>query len=386
VSKNIPGGMDADEFLKSYWQKKPCLVRQAYKNFRSFISRDGLFSLACQDNVESRIVLEFDGDEPWQLIHGPFHHDDFSDLPAKHWSLLVQNTDLHLPAASNFLNSFDFIPNWRIDDLMVSYAPESGSVGPHSDSYDVFLFQAMGKRKWAINSHDYDENDFIEGLDLRVIENFKAEQEWTLEPGDMLYLPPNVAHHGVALDECMTFSIGFRAPSNHELISHFVDDQLESVLEQRYSDPDLTVPTHSGEISKQNLQDILTFTKSVFPDENDLEIWFGKFVTQIPGNCVPDKLTNDLNEISFLKLSRDKYHLLRNSASRTAFIRKDELFILFINGEAYTLPSSCEKFVMDFTEKHKFDNPLVHQHACEAELSALLCHLYNKGIIIDAND
>jgi 50S ribosomal protein L16 3-hydroxylase len=386
VNKKIPGGMDAAEFLRTYWQKKPCFIRNADNNFQSFISRDELFALACQDKVESRLVLEIDGDIPWQVAHGPFQKEDFSNLPESHWALLVQNTDLHLPAASSFLESFNFIPNWRIDDLMISYAPENGSVGPHLDSYDVFLFQAMGKRRWSINNLDYDENDFIEGLDLRVIENFIPEQEWFLEPGDMLYLPPNIAHHGVALEECMTYSIGFRAPSNHEIISRYVDDLLYSEKEQRYTDPNLTVSAHSGEISEKHLQDIVTFTKSIIPDEKKLEDWFGKFVTQLPENCQDEEITQYLDADSFFSLVQNKKYLLRCSASRTVFIRKNDFIILFVNGESYTLPSSYEQFAFDFTEKHKFENPLINKNRLDPELTILLCRFYNMGIINDGTD
>lgn len=378
--------MDAIEFLRSYWQKKPCFIKNAHSNFQSFICRDELFALACQDKVESRLVLELDGDSPWQVTHGPFQEEDFAHLPESHWTLLVQNTDLHLTAASIFLESFDFIPNWRIDDLMISYAPENGSVGPHLDSYDVFLFQAMGRRSWAINSHDYNENDFIEGLDLRVIENFNPEQEWLLEPGDMLYLPPNIAHHGIALEDCMTFSVGFRAPSNHEIISRYVDDLLDSEKEHRFTDPNLTVSTHSGEISEKHLQDIIAFTKSIIPDEKKLEDWFGKFVTQLPENGQPEEIKQYLNTDSFLSLVQNKKYLLRSTATRTVFIRKNNLIILFVNGESYTLPSNYEQFAIDFTGKHEFDNPLINQKRSDSELAILLCRFHNLGIIDDATD
>ena len=162
----IPGGMPVAEFLESYWQKKPCLLRQAFPGFKADFDQGALLALAHDEAVESRLVLEQDGDYPWQVLHGPFQTGELDYLPQSHWCLLVQNAELHLPSAHQLLQHFCFIPNWRIDDLMISYAADSGSVGPHLDSYDVFLLQAAGKREWAINTDDFDESDFIDDLDL----------------------------------------------------------------------------------------------------------------------------------------------------------------------------------------------------------------------------
>jgi 50S ribosomal protein L16 3-hydroxylase len=383
VIEHLPGGMDATEFLQRYWQKQACLFRQASSGFQSFLSKQELFALACEEEVESRLVLEAGGDYPWQVIHGPFNERDFVGLPASHWSLLVQHTDLHLPAAAAFLKQFRFIPNWRIDDLMISYAPEHGSVGPHLDSYDVFLFQALGKRRWSINTHEYREDDFVDGLDLQIINDFQTEQEWLLEPGDMLYLPPGVAHHGIALEECMTYSIGFRAPSSHELVSHYVDDLLVSKSDQRYSDPNLSLAEHGGEIGKEDLGRIRSLFQSTLPDEIELTHWFGRFVTRLPENCEPEPALRQLNTASFLAAFQGKASLVKSPASRSAFSRSDNHFVLFVNGEAYTLSADIEAFVYTFTENDEFENPLLAQDMREPELADLLCQLYNNGIIID---
>ncbi len=373
--------MEAAEFLKSYWQKQPCLIRQAQQDFQSFISKKELFDLACREEVESRLVVEAGAEIPWQVTHGPFFPEEFEGLPESHWTLLVQNTNLHLPAATGFLGLFGFIPNWRIDDLMISYAPQYGSVGPHIDSYDVFLFQAIGKRSWSTNSFEYDEDDFIEGIDLRIIESFNAEQEWILEPGDMLYLPPNVAHHGIALEECMTFSIGFRAPSRHELVSHYLDDFLNSETDQRYIDPNLTVPEHSGEISKNHLHEVAALANKITPNEKDFEKWFGRFITRLPDNCEPSVAPLQLNTRSFLKACQNAQTIFKSSSSRTAFIRENDSVLLYVNGHAYELPLGLEKFVYEFSEKYEIENPVLNQGMVEDELAQLLCTLYNLGII-----
>jgi 50S ribosomal protein L16 3-hydroxylase len=382
VNRIIPGGMDASTFLEIYWQKQPCLIRQAQSDFKPFISKQELFELACKDDVESRLILESAGDYPWQVTQGPFCEDDFIKLPISHWTLLVQNSELHLPEALAFLNQFQFIPNWRIDDLMISLAPEHGSVGPHLDSYDVFLFQAMGRRRWSINVQDFNEDDFIDGLDLRIIEHFQAEQEWLLEPGDMLYLPPGVAHHGVALDDCMTFSVGLRAPSRHELLGHYLDDMPGEGDDLRYTDPDLSLQSHCGEITKEDLEKIDALFRSALPDKNTLAEWFGSYVTRLPENYEPQPAVPQMNVESFIEAFKNKSCLSKNTAARTAFTRGDEHINLFVNGERYTLPVALEEFICLFSQSEMFDNPLLAQNVLFSEIADLLCQLYNNGVII----
>ena len=195
---NILGEITATVFLEQYWQKKPLLIKRAFSNYQSPISAEELAGLACEEGVESRLILEHGETSPWQLRYGPFSEDDFTSLPKTNWSLLVQAVNHHVPELNELLEAFNFIPNWRIDDLMISYAPTHGSVGPHLDNYDVFLLQVQGRRHWHINENDYTEDDFIEDLELKILKDFEAKQDWILEPGDMLYLPPGIAHHGVA--------------------------------------------------------------------------------------------------------------------------------------------------------------------------------------------
>jgi 50S ribosomal protein L16 3-hydroxylase len=381
MTRTIPGGMQAVEFLATYWQKKPCFIRQALTDFQSFVSKDELLSLACQDEVESRLVLEVGAESPWEVIYGPFEEAELADLPAEYWTILIQNTELFLPAASRFLEFFNFIPGWRIDDLMISFAPLNGSVGPHLDSYDVFLFQAMGKRKWSVSSDIYKDDDFIEGLDIRVLENFNPDKEWILEPGDMLYLPPGIAHYGVALEDCMTFSIGFRAPSDHELISQYVDDLLISGKENRYRDPDLSLQAHSGEISAQHLKNIGTFMQSVIPGEIELEKWFGKFVTRLPENFKQDVVNNESGVATFLHNVKGEKYLTKKPGCRTVFISRENYFELYVNGEEYRISLDFEEFVHNFTEKQTFENPLRKEEKTDSELCALLFKFYLRDII-----
>ena len=250
------------QFLAEYWQKKPLLIKNAIPNFEGLLSPEELAGLACEDDVQSRIVEYIKG--KWHAHHGPFDDDDFAKLPDQpskehNWTLLVQSVNHYLPEASSLLQQFNFIPHARLDDLMVSYAPDGGGVGPHFDSYDVFLLQGQGKRLWRISAQS--DLTLVEGAPLRILKNFDTVQEWLLEAGDMLYLPPHLAHWGIAVSDngkdCMTYSIGFRAPKNQELATEFLGflqdkfNQEQIVLDGIYQDADLTLQIHPAEISKK---------------------------------------------------------------------------------------------------------------------------------------
>lgn len=239
------GGLTAAEFLRHHWQKKPLLVRGAFPGFQGLLSPDELAGLACFDDTQSRLVQHRRGQ--YTLRSGPFDEATFAALPATRWTLLVQGVNHFVPAAERLLQQFSFIPHARLDDLMVSYAPRGGGVGPHFDSYDVFLLQGLGHRRWEISAQQ--DRRLVEGAPLRILQDFRPEESWDLGPGDLLYLPPRYAHHGVALDDCMTYSIGFRAPTTRELTAQFLawlPEQLTA--EGIYADPDLEPATHPAEI------------------------------------------------------------------------------------------------------------------------------------------
>ncbi|KAK3285753.1 hypothetical protein CYMTET_6655 [Cymbomonas tetramitiformis] len=230
-----------DHFLEHYWQKRPLLIRQAIPDFSSPVEADDLAGLACDSEVSSRIILEKDGSEPWELRHGPFDEEDFFALPETHWSLLVEGADRFVPPIAELLDLFTFIPRWRCDDIMVSYSPEGGSVGPHSDNYDVFLLQANGAKSWAVNAaahfHPDDFDAHEEGLEVRILKDFSAEAQRVLQPGDVLYLPPRVAHHGVTLQEGMTYSVGFLAPKHQDLLTSYINSARPTAEVKRWEDP-----------------------------------------------------------------------------------------------------------------------------------------------------
>lgn len=236
-------GLTPAEFMAEYWQKKPLLIRGAMPGFQGLLDPAELAGIACDSDVPARLI-QFDPDraqhgDGWQVRQGPFEDDDFTALPAQHWTLLVQGMNHLLPEAQALLSQFHFIPTARLDDVMVSYAPTGGGVGPHIDSYDVFLLQGAGKRRWRISQQT--DLRLIPDAPLRILSHFVSEQEWVLEPGDMLYLPPNVAHWGIAEDDdCMTYSIGFRAPAARELAVEFLEAcRQDSLPDELYRDPQL---------------------------------------------------------------------------------------------------------------------------------------------------
>ena len=240
------GEISIDTFLKEYWHKKPLLIRGAIPNFEGFLTPNELAGLACEEDVQSRLVSY--QKKQWKLEQGPFPEKRFAKLPERDWTLLVQSVNHHMQEGNDLLQQFNFIPHARLDDLMVSYAPDGGGVGPHFDSYDVFLLQGCGQRLWRMSEQK--DLSLVAGAPLRILQNFHSEQEWTLSAGDMLYLPPHVAHWGIAIGDCMTYSIGFRAPSAEELSGEFLNYlQMRRELSGRYSDPDLTVQSHPAEIS-----------------------------------------------------------------------------------------------------------------------------------------
>jgi 50S ribosomal protein L16 3-hydroxylase len=226
----------AARFLARYWQQRPLLIRRAMEGFRGILSWRESRELAMRDDVESRLVVRERG--RWTLVHGPFRRGDLRALPERNWTLLIQGVNLHVPAADALLRRFSFVPYARLDDLMVSYAAPGGGVGPHFDSYDVFLLQGEGRRRWRLGRQR--ELALKPDLPLKILARFRPDHEVVLDSGDMLYLPPGVAHDGVALTTCSTYSIGFRAPSAQDLGVAFVDWLRDRIaLDGRYRDPGL---------------------------------------------------------------------------------------------------------------------------------------------------
>lgn len=271
------GELTAEEFLRRYWQKKPLLVRNALPGFAGLIGPEALFALAGQEDVEARLVKQTRNG--WQLSHGPFSMRQLASSPKRNWTLLVQDLNHFLPDAAALLSRFSFIPHARVDDVMVSFAAAGGGVGPHFDSYDVFLLQGMGQRRWQISAQR--DPTLREDVSLKILADFRAEQDWILDPGDMLYLPPGYAHHGIALTPCMTYSIGFRAPSAQELTSEFLmflQDHLH--VEGAYADPDLRLQEHPAEVSDAIVKKTQRILRNVRWDRQTIGEFLGSYLSE----------------------------------------------------------------------------------------------------------
>lgn len=277
---HLLGELTTEQFLKDYWQKKPVLIRNAWPGFQPLLSAEELAGLSLEDSIETRIVQE-KGETPWQVRTGPFTEADYQALPESHWTLLVQAVDQWIPEAANLLEHFRFIPSWRIDDLMISYATDQGGVGPHYDQYDVFLLQAEGQREWRIGQLCDEDEAVVQGPKIRLLENFKETERWVLNPGDMLYLPPRLAHWGIAQGECMTYSIGFRAPSLAELTLATGNDLLASLGEDaRFQDQLSQVQEESGLISPSAIAQLREQLLAAIGDEQRLYRVLGSLMTE----------------------------------------------------------------------------------------------------------
>lgn len=337
------GGLSPREFLRDYWQKKPLLIRQAIPDFESPISADELAGLALEEEVESRLVLEH-GERPWELRRGPFAEDAFSQLPERDWTLLVQAVDQFVPEVAEVLKDFGFLPSWRIDDLMISFAAPGGSVGPHFDNYDVFLLQAEGQRRWKIGQMCDADSDLLPHADLRILADFEQTDEWVLEPGDMLYLPPRLAHYGIAENDCLTYSVGFRAPSAAEVLTHFTDFLAQFLPdEERYSDAGMGPTSDPHQIQQDALDRLKALLTEHMSDERLLLTWFGQFMTE---PRYPELVAGpEIEEPDFLGALQDGAVLIRNPSARLAWSEIDVGLVLFASGQSRLLPAHLKELL-----------------------------------------
>ena len=337
------GGLTPREFLRDYWQQKPLLVRQAIPGFESPISADELAGLALEEEVESRLVLEH-GAHPWELRRGPFAEDTFSQLPERDWTLLVQAVDQFVPEVAEVLKDFGFLPSWRIDDLMISFAAPGGGVGPHFDNYDVFLLQAEGQRRWKIGQMCDADSKLLQHADLRILADFEQTDEWVLEPGDMLYLPPRLAHYGIAEDDCMTYSVGFRAPSAAEVLTHFTDFLAQFLPdEERYSDAGMAPISDPHQIQQEALDRLKALLTEHMSDERLLLTWFGQFMTE---PRYPELVSGpEIEEADFLAALEDGAVLVRNPSARLAWSEVDVGLVLFASGQSRLLPAHLKELL-----------------------------------------
>jgi 50S ribosomal protein L16 3-hydroxylase len=333
---NAPlGELGTDAFLESFWQKKPCLIRQAFPDFIPELDMNDIAGLACEPLAESRLVSGSFSEQNWQLRYGPFDEQDFAALPDTCWTLLVQDVEKHYPPLGALLESFSFLPCWRLDDLMVSVAGAGGSVGPHVDQYDVFLIQAQGRRRWQL-AETFDER-LLAGCELNVLAAFEPEREWVLEPGDMLYLPPGVAHHGVALEQGMTWSVGMRAPSTADLLQALGEWLAENRGEgKRYSDRSISHPGRCGEIDADAIARFRQMPLAAMDFEADFSLFLGWFLSRYRLAQEPAPPPDPIDSDQLRVVLGQGAKIRRNPWTRMMWIQIESEATLFATGEAFS--------------------------------------------------
>lgn len=325
-----------ETFLSDYWQKKPLVIRHALPHFQNPLSPDELAGLALEEDIESRLVQESPHQSPqWHLQRGPFQEQDFSTLPATHWTLLVQGVEKLVPEVYALLNNFDFIPQWRLDDVMISFATLFGSVGPHYDNYDVFLYQAQGRREWALTTKNCTPDNHEEGLELRIMKTFQTEQRFILEEGDMLYLPPHVGHHGVSLsEECMTYSFGYRSYSGQEMLDSLSEYVAENELfNQLYQDPDWSSLKQTSAIEAPAWKNAQALFLQLIQKDALMQSWFAAFSTRLDEAAEQHlslPIEEEVTTVDFISELHEGQGLVRDACCRFAYIESTQQ--LFING------------------------------------------------------
>ncbi|MFT4027484.1 MAG: cupin domain-containing protein [Novosphingobium sp.] len=374
---------DSAAFLRDTWQQRALLIRDPWRAWQNPLDGDELAGLACEPDVESRLVVRAGG--TWRAEDGPFAAGRFGKIGKEPWTLLVQAVDHHVPEVAALIAPFRFVPNWRIDDVMVSYAGDGGGVGPHFDRYDVFLVQGQGRRRWQIGPRCDERSEFLPHDDLRLLAEFTATEEWVLEPGDILYVPPGVAHNGVALgDDCMTYSIGFRAPSRSELIGHWADAVLADLTEDdRYADSGLPPQGNPGEISAEALARLHALVIERMGDRQAFARWFGIYNSARKYPDVDWRLEEPVDTAMVREWIAEGVPVERNPASRFSFIRGDAL-LLFVDGECFDCTGEAARFAERLCAEERI--VVVPELAGSDAAVELVVQLMNQGSIAFAEE
>jgi len=372
VMSSFFGTLSQQQFLDEYWQQKPLLIRQAFPAISPPFDPEDLAGLCCDTGVAGRIVIG--KDKHWQVQNAPLSEQNFLETPDKDWTLLVNDIERYYPELTKIIAPFRFIPDWRIDDLMVSYAPQGGSVGPHIDEYDVFLIQARGQRHWQLDPN-VDIKNLLPDCELSILAAFNTEQEWTLEAGDLLYLPPKLAHHGVSQsNDCMTYSVGFRAPSQYELLNSWLDHSAEKqTLTSRYSDSKRPCTTHTGQINTADIVAIKALMQEALDSDSHFTTWLGKYLTE-PKN-EQDTLFNSTEHLD------ESIAFTRNPAHRLAWLEQDDNLLIFINGEVNHLPLESKKAIEYICQHYQYPAASLEKQLRNSHFKDLFAQLMDYGVV-----
>jgi len=366
--------LDRETFLAQHWQRKPLLIRDSITNFSTPLSRDALSGLALEEMVESRIIEQ--RDSRWLRHHGPFNPADYArDVP---WTLLVQAVDHYVEEVAELRRLIDFLPQWRVDDVMASFAVDGGSVGPHFDNYDVFLLQGEGVRLWKLGQFCDDSTPLVPHDELCILASFDCQEEYLLSPGDMLYIPPGVAHWGIAKGDCTTFSIGFRAPRLNDMVSRWADQLLQEMdAGQFYRDAGQSSVTRAGEIRAQDLQRAMSQLQGAL-DQGASSHWFGELVTE--PRYEPGSDEDDLAEARAL-LAESASFVALSPAAKLAWQQDLEGIAVFANGESRLFEEAVLPTVLQLCESWRLEKQALQAASRQRASAALLDFLLETGCI-----
>ena len=374
-ASNMTLDLNIDNFLKDHWQQKPLLIRNAIPNFRPPIDANELAGLAMENEVESRIIETLP--DTWALSHGPFEQPDFDRN--RPWTLLVQAADHYVQEVAELLKLVNFLPNWRVDDVMVSYAVDGGSVGPHYDNYDVFLVQGEGTKHWQLGQMCDSASPLLAHPDLRILKNFECTEEYTLETGDILYVPPGLAHWGIAAGECTTFSLGFRAPRTNDMLSRWVDEILESIdPEDFYSDAGQNRVSRAGEIRAEDYARVKQQLASAV-EKHISNRWFGELVTE-PRYAAEEATDGEIRYESQL-LAQGASLVTLLPSSKLAWQEAGEQIIVYANGNSLDAPSSVLPVLTSLCEQQQVQGDTLSRAISCTESLALLNALLSMACI-----
>lgn len=378
------GGLSTARFLRDHWQKKPLLVRGAFPAFRDPLDPDELAGLSCEDGVESRIVREKGGAHPWEVTWGPQLEAGFAKLPKRGWTLLVQEVNRWVPEAALLLEPFAFLPNVRVDDVMTSFAAPGGSVGPHLDSYDVFLIQGRGKRRWMYHTRPTKDRRIEPDLELRILQTFEPEADEVLGPGDMLYLPPGFAHHGVAVTPCLTHSVGFRSPSAGEVWSSLAVAAARTAEGARLlADPPLAPASNPGAIPDALLERVRAMVRSLDTSDEAIDRWFASFATRLkPGHELEPRRKGAPEPKALLRKLERGAVLARSEEARWAFLpHTNDALLLYVGGTEIVVPAEACALARALAAKRRHEGHELADLVKTPAARELLVHLVAMGAL-----
>ncbi len=377
------GGSSPAQFLSNHWQKAPLLCRAAVPIEQLQVGPSTLLELATQPDVESRVVRQ--RNDTWELHPGPLASEALDRLGKQNWTVLVSDLDEHLPALQPLLAHLDFLPRWRLDDIMGSVAVEGGSVGPHYDSYDVFLVQARGTRTWQI-SEQFDRRDLLDDCDLCILRDFRPQRDWELQPGDVLYLPPHVAHYGVATsDDCITLSLGARAPSSKELLTHIASELIDAVSgDEHFCDPDRSAPPNAAQLQSTDVDFAHElFTRHLTPDRGRFVRAFGSLVSE-PKALFAD-VAEPINGSESHRIVCSARGFVHCKGSRWLWWQDADEHYLFVNGHCFECSGVAPEFIDTLCRERRLSSEALERWKRNEAHEALLRDLVEHGLLVSRN-